>query len=267
MRLEPGARVVQPTEIIQPGFFIALPPEMSTEQTAALSDVSRMLGQVGLHGFDVNPDDDRAVLPYDPETQGSLGLVSYETVMDYLSPPGLETVRDYVTIWHALRGKSASIARDEGKWQHYHPLAAEKEQVQAAHDVAYQQWLDSFGSGRDVYKTMGERVTGLSREKRRLESQIRKIKGGSQSLPHAQDMQPFIYVKPAEQDKARPLMPADNKTKAAYVPDELTVLNLDNLHSNAYVRSFKTLYISPDMRINKLLAQMLNDRITALTQD
>jgi hypothetical protein len=67
-------------------------------------------------------------------------------------------------------------------------------------------------------------------------------------------------------DKARPLMPADNKTKATYVPDELTVLNLDNLHSNAYVRSLKTLYISPDMRINKLLAQMLNDRITAQNQ-
>jgi hypothetical protein len=267
MRFELGARVVQPTEIIQPGLFIALPQEMSKEQIAKLSDVSGMLGQVGLYGFDVNPDDDRAVLPYDPETQGSLGMVSYEAVMDYFSPPGLETVRDYLTVWHALRGSSARIARDEEKWQAYRPLAAEKERVQAAHNAAYQQWIDSFGHGHDIYKTMGDRVTSLSREKRQIESQIRKIKGGSQSLPHDQEIQPFIYVKPTEQDEARPLMPADNKSKATYVPDELTMLNLDNLHSNAYVRLFRALNISPDMRINKLLAQILNDRITARSQD
>ncbi len=263
MSLQREVRSILPAEIQQPGLYIPSPQAMSSEQLAAFNDVRHLLGQTGLASFNVDPNIDEKVLPYDPEAQGSLGLVSYEEVTSYFKPIGLETARDYVAAWRPLRGTSARIARDVEKWQAYQPLGVQKEQLVLDRAATTEQYWDldeahRASSGSAVWDKVGE----FDKLIRQLDRQIRKIRGASQSLPHDPIRKPFIFVA-SESGESRPLTRLENKVDdPTYIPDESTTLHLDNLHSN--VLSFsQALRVSPDTRINTLLAQLLNDRITA----
>ena len=256
-------RSILPAEIQQPGLYIPSLQAMSSEQLAAFNDVSRLLGQTGLHSFNVDPNIDEKVLPYDPEAEGSLGLASYEEVMSYFKPIGLETARDYAAAWRPLRGTSARIARDEEKWQAYQPLGAQKEQLVLNRAATAEQYWDLDDAQRaSSGNAIWDKVGMFDKSIRQLDRQIRKIRGAGQSLPHDPLSKPFIFVA-SEWDESRPLTPLENKVDdPTYIPDESTVLHLDNLRSNV-VSFSKAIRVSPDTRINTLLAQLLNDRIAA----
>ena len=264
MSLRPDTRTILPAEVRQPGLFIPLPS--SPEQLNAFGEVRHLLGQTGLHGFDVDPDNEGKVLPYDPESRGTLGLVSFQEAMDYFKPIGLKTARDYAAAWRPLRGTSARIARDQEKWVAYEPLGAQMEQLQTERQAAYQQLDDTYETEDHASrKTKSTEIEKIGKARRQLERQIRKIRGSSQSLPSDPMEKPFIFVS-SDWDEPRPLSRLENKVDdPTYVPDESTSLHLDNLHSNAST-VFQTLRVSPDARINILLAQLLNDRITQSLQ-
>jgi hypothetical protein len=260
MSTHPDVRTILPAEVKQPGLYIPLPS--NPEALDAFGEVRRLIGQAGLYGFDVEPDNDGNVLPYDPEEHGSLGLVGYQEVMDYFKPIGLETARDYAAAWRPLRGTSARIARDEEKWIAYQPLGLQKEQLLLDRDaVARQYWdIDSANRASSRGDATWDRIHEFDKVIRGLDRQIRKIRGSSQSLPSDPIAEPFIYVA-SEWDESRPLSRSENKVDdPTYVPDESTVLHLDNLHSNAS-SVINGVRASTDMRINILLAQLLNDRI------
>lgn len=265
MTLPSQPREIVPAEIQQRGLYIPRPEEMSEEQLAAFEGISQLLVRSSLHGFNIDPSGGNEVSPYDPETHDALGLVSYEEVISYFKPTGLVTTsqtRDYATAWKVLRGTSARIAVDLEKWQAYFPLSIKKERLETDSKETLQQYWAVPKGDLTTEKVLSDKMAEINKEIRELKKQIRQITGQRQRL-YDPSNKPFIYVTSGEEP--RPLRPEENKRDpATYVPNELTSLNLDNLHANA--SRFNRLGTSPNMRVNTMLTQLLNSRIAEVVK-
>jgi hypothetical protein len=240
-----NARAIHPDEIKQPGDFIPRPQDPTDQQRVVLAEVHQMLGDAGLYGFEVDPEEEVALLPYDPEQQGSLGTLWYNEVIRYFCPPGLAVDRGYGELWRRFRGTSARIQRDERRWQAFAPLVDEKKVAEAA--LAEASDLEASSQLRD-------RIHEIRR-------QMDRFRHGKSSYPSDPKFKPFIYV--GGESAPQPLTPEQNSRRGPIsIPHEATMLHLDGLYHNfVSVPPVGVGYI--DAHTKRLLTSLLNDRVKA----
>lgn len=267
MRVRPGARPIQPAEIKQPGLFIPLPTRLSPEQTEALTWYAQTLGEMGLHGFDVDDDTPLPLLPCGPIESTNLGEVSYREVVRYFETPGLEGAHDVAAMWRKLRSTSARLQRDGEKWRAYEPFDTQRREIRASYARERQEW--EVATDPEVKQALDDRMKALSQQLSTLARQTRRFQRGGASIPSEPETQPFIYVQATADEEARPLRPADNKrAESTWVADEQTALHLDHLYGySRAVRGGARLLLGPDRRTTQGLTHLLNETIERRTAE
>jgi len=168
---DPTDRIINRSEINQPGLFVPFPEELSPQQQAILTKSRAQLGNAGLSSFPVERAGHPELASYDVEQEGSLGLAGYREVMDFLAPPGLETAGKYnEALWRKLRGTNTTIVRDERRWQAYIPLRASEEEI-----IEQEKQLEAAFREQGYDPTLYKQSSQLRQQRKRVISQIRRL--------------------------------------------------------------------------------------------